>query len=82
MSKYNMKDSKKGFTPFRYEINPSQDQCSKTIEEKEYMKTVPYVSAVSSLMYVLLCTRLDICYSVGIVSTYQSNPGSDNIGPL
>jgi len=26
-------------------------------------------------MYVMLCTRPDICYSVGIVSRYQSNPG-------
>ena len=26
-------------------------------------------------MYVMLCTRPDICYSVGIVSQYQSNPG-------
>ena len=50
LSKYNMQDSKKGFTPFRYGINLSQDQCSKTTEEKEYMKTVPYASAVGSLM--------------------------------
>ena len=26
-------------------------------------------------MYVMLCTRPDICYSVGIVSRYQSNLG-------
>ena len=39
------------------------------------MRQVPYVSVVGSLMYVMLCTRLDICYSVGMVSRYQSNPG-------
>ena len=38
------------------------------------MKTVPYASAIDSLMYVMLCTRLDIFYSVGIVSKYQFNP--------
>ena len=27
-------------------------------------------------MYAMLCTRLDICYSVGMVSQYQSNPRS------
>ena len=48
-----------------------------TTEEKEYMKTVPYASTVGSLMYVMLCTRLYICYSVGIVSKYQSNPGRE-----
>ena len=29
-------------------------------------------------MYVMLCTRPDICYSVGIVSRYQSNPGREH----
>ena len=73
-----MQDSKKGFTHFRYGINLSKDQCPKTIEEKEYMKTVPYASTIGSLMYVMLCTILDICYSVGIVSRYQSNLGREN----
>ena len=49
-----------------------------TAEKKEYMETVPYASVVGSLMYVMLCTRLDICYSVGIVSRYQSNPGREH----
>ena len=42
------------------------------------MKTVSYASAVCSLMYVMLCTGLDICYSVGIVSRYQSNLGREH----
>ncbi|KAM6556274.1 hypothetical protein CsatB_003293 [Cannabis sativa] len=39
------------------------------------MAKIPYASAVGSLMYAMLCTRPDICYAVGIVSRYQSNPG-------
>ena len=39
------------------------------------MRQVPYASAVGSLMYAMLCTRPAICYSVGMVSQYQSNPG-------
>ena len=35
------------------------------------MRRIPYASTVSSLMNAMLCTRLDICYAVGI---YQSNP--------
>ena len=42
------------------------------------MKIVSYASAVGSLMYVMLCTRPYICYSVGIVSRYQSNPGREH----
>ena len=39
------------------------------------MSKVPYAQAIGSLMYAMLCTRPDICYAVGIVSRYQSNPG-------
>ena len=39
------------------------------------MRQVPYASAVGSLMYAMLCTRLYICYSVSMVSRYQSNLG-------
>ena len=76
LSKYNMQDSKKGFTPFRYGINHSQDLCPKTTEER--IHEGPYASTIGSLMYVMLCTRPDICYSVGIVSRYQSNLGREH----
>ncbi|KAK6149390.1 hypothetical protein DH2020_016915 [Rehmannia glutinosa] len=33
---------------------------------------------VGSLMYAMLCTRPDICYAVGVVSRYQSNPGEEH----
>jgi len=69
-----MQDSKKGYLPFRYVITLSKDQCLKTPEEIESMKTVPYASAVGNLMYVL-CSRPDICFAVDMVSRYQSNPG-------
>ena len=39
------------------------------------MSKFPYLSAVGSLMYVMMCTRLDICHVVGMASRYQSNPG-------
>ncbi|KAL2527356.1 DNA primase [Abeliophyllum distichum] len=40
----------------------------KTLEEKEEMSKVPFFSAVGSLMYVMMCTRSDICYAVGLFS--------------
>ena len=42
------------------------------------MKAVPYASAVGSLMYAMLCTRPDICFAVGMVSRFQSNPGKEH----
>ena len=51
------------------------DQRPKTLEEENMMRQVPYTFVVGSLMYAMICTRPDICYSVGMVSRYQSNPG-------
>ena len=42
------------------------------------MRGIPYASAVESLMYAMLCTRLDICFAVGMVSRYQSEPGEEH----
>ena len=39
------------------------------------MQLVPYAFVEGSLMYAMLCTRLDICFEVGMVSRYQSNLG-------
>ena len=48
----------------------SDDQRPKTQEEVDMMRQVPYTFAVGSFMYAMLCTRLDICYLVGMVSRY------------
>ena len=73
--KYVMQDSKKGLLLFRHGILLSQDQCPKTLEEKERMHSIPYASPVGSLLYAKLCTRPDIHFKVGLVSRYQSNLG-------
>ena len=51
------------------------DKCPKTDKEKKRMSTVPYAEAIGNLMYVMLCTRPDICFAVGMVSHYQCNLG-------
>ena len=42
------------------------------------MRRYPYASVVGSLIYIMLCIRPDICYIVGMVSCFQSNPGPDH----
>ncbi|KAA0054700.1 gag/pol protein [Cucumis melo var. makuwa] len=66
--RYLMQNSKKGLLPFRHRVHLSKEQCSKTPQEVEDMRLIPYASAVGNLMYVMLYTRPDICYAVGIVS--------------
>jgi len=62
-------------TPVKRGLTLSLNQCPKMDQEKEKMKDVPYASAVGSLRYAMLCTRPDICFTVGLVSHYQSNQG-------
>ena len=42
------------------------------------MESIPYASTVGSLMYAQVCLRLDIAYAVGMLGTYQSNPGMEH----
>ena len=42
------------------------------------MSKVPYASAISSLMYVMVCTRPDIARAVGVVSRFMSMPGKQH----
>ena len=69
---YHMHDSKLMDTLVDKSLN--HDMCLKTSEEKEKMSKVPYTSVVDSLMYAIMCTRLDIYYVVRLISQDQSNP--------
>ena len=70
-----MQDSKKGLLLTRHGIILSKEQCPKTPQEEEDMIRIPYALSIGSLTYAMLCTRPDICYAIGIVNRYQSNPG-------
>ncbi|KAK8934286.1 hypothetical protein KSP39_PZI015019 [Platanthera zijinensis] len=53
----------------------SVDLCPKDDAERKEMRSVPYASAVGSLMYAMVCTRPDIAHAVGVVSRFMHNPG-------
>ncbi|KAH9704345.1 hypothetical protein KPL70_011418 [Citrus sinensis] len=78
LARFSMENSKTGLLPFRHGITFSKDQSPKTSEEIERMRQVPYAEAVGSLMYAMLCTRPGICFAVGMISRYQSNPGPEH----
>lgn len=52
--------------------------CSKNKQEEEDMNTIPCAQAVSSLIYAMTSTRLDICYAVRLVNWFQSNLGKEH----
>jgi hypothetical protein len=41
----------------------------------DQMKSVPYASAVGSLMYAQICTRPDLAFVIGMLGRYQKSPG-------
>lgn len=42
------------------------------------MKSVPYASAVGSIMYAQVRTRPDLAFVTGMLGRFQSNPGPDH----
>ena len=64
--------------PIPVGVSLSAEQCPKTQEEEEDMSRVPYASAVSSLMYAMVCTRPDIAHAVRVLSRFMSKPGKEH----
>ena len=65
-------------TPLPSHISLSKYQSSQSKKEREYMKKVPYANAVGSVMYIMVCCRLDIAYAMSLVSRYMANPGKEH----
>src|ERR1700722_3720025 len=78
LQRFNMQDSKPVKVPIPVGVKLSTEQSPKTQEEEEDMSRVPYASVVSSLMYVMLCTRLDITHAVGVLSKFMSKLGKEH----
>ena len=73
-----MQDSKSVKVPIPVGVKLSAEHCPKTQEEEEDMSRVPYASAMGSLMYEMVCTRLDISHVVGVLSRFMSNLGKEH----
>ena len=70
-----MHDSKSVSTPIAPHFKLAAVQCPSSDEDVEYMSKVSYSSAVGSLMYAMVCSRLDLSYAMSLVGRYMSNPG-------
>ena len=70
LKRFSMQDSKRGFLPMSHDIKLSKSQCPTTKDERERMDKIPYASAISSTMYAMLCTRLDVSYALSMTSRF------------
>ena len=78
LSRFGMSSCSPGETPVAKGDKFSLSQCPKNDLEIKEMQKIPYASAVGSLMYAQVCTRLDIAFIVGMLGRYLSNPGMDH----
>ena len=47
-------------------------------DERDRMSKIPYASTIGSIMYAMLCTRLDVSSALSMTSRYQSDPGESH----
>jgi len=70
-----MQDCKPISTPLPINFKLSSSMSPSNEAERMEMSRVPYASAVGSLMFAMIRTRLDIAQVVGAVGRYMANPG-------
>jgi hypothetical protein len=75
LERYSMSECNPVGTPLAPGTKLSKTMGPQTQEEIDYMRTVPYLSAVGSLNYLSTMTRPDIAYVVGYFGRFSSNPG-------
>ncbi|RDX98966.1 hypothetical protein CR513_18043, partial [Mucuna pruriens] len=78
LQRFHMKNVKVVSTPLATHFKLSSRHNPSNEAEKINMSRVPYASAMGSLMYAMVCTRLDIAHAVGIVSKLLSNPSREH----
>ncbi|GAA0156232.1 transmembrane signal receptor [Lithospermum erythrorhizon] len=78
LARFNMQDAKPVSCPLGAHFKLSTRLCSSRGSDTDDMENVPYASAVGSLMYAMLCTRLDIAFPVGLVSRFLAHPGKEH----
>ena len=74
LKRFSMDNSKNDYLPIGSRITLSKMDCVTTLEKKERMRRVSYASAIGSIMHTMICARLNMAYSLGVVSGYQSDP--------
>ena len=73
LERFNMAEVRPVTTPLAGHFKLFSKQYPQSSEEEEEMSRAPYVSAVGSLMYAMVCTRPNLAYTVSIVSQFMSN---------
>ena len=75
LERFRLSDINPVSTPMDPGSKLSLDMCPTSPEDIEEMRTIPYLQAVGSLMYLATATRPDIAVTVGVLARFNQNPG-------
>ena len=78
LKRYGMHKSNPNSIPILQSEKFGMFQCLEKGYELEQMKSVPYASALESIMYAQVCTRPDLALATGLLGRFQSNLGKDH----
>ena len=75
---FSIENFKKSYLPIGHGISLSKKNYLTTPQKREHMSRIPYALVVGSIIYIMTCTRLDMAYSLEVVSRYQSDLGENH----
>lgn len=78
LTRFNMEYPKRGFFGVQHGLSLNNTKCPSKNNEIKQMSSVPYVSAIGSNMYAMICTGPDVSYALSICSIFQSNPSESH----
>lgn len=73
-----MLDAKVVNVPFAQHFKLSHAQSPTDEESLREMKRIPYFNAICSLIYAMVCSRLDLAHAMNVISRFMANPGNEH----
>ncbi|CAL9238501.1 unnamed protein product [Arabidopsis halleri] len=74
---FNMDDCKAVVSPINSAMKLRSFTQEELIREEPLMSSIPYASAVGSLMYAMIGSRPDLAYAICLVNRFIAKPGRD-----
>jgi hypothetical protein len=75
---YSFIDSSPVLMPMDPSISLTSVYAPSTPKDKVFMRTVPYVSTIGTLMYLAIATRSDIAFAMGVLCHFMTRPGPEH----
>jgi ATP-binding cassette subfamily B (MDR/TAP) protein 1 len=78
LCRFSTHNAKTVSTPLATHFRLSSDLCPESYDEIEYTSRVLYSSAVSSLIYVIVCSCPDLSHALSVVNRFMVNLGKEH----